>query len=353
MRKTCFLTAAGLLAALTVLPAQAQWYGDDGRYDDRYGYDGYGHDGYGYNNGTFRCESRDRRTTRCPTRGYRVQLIRQFSDMACVRGRTWGQDGYGVWVTNGCRGLFAFDNRGHSGWNNNGWNNNGWNNSGHYGSDFVRCESRDNRSRTCAMSVGRNNGIRLVRQLSDTPCIEGRNWGVSRNGVWVSGGCRAEFVVSRGRGRERPPGDLGNVRPPGDLGNGYPPGGRVYRQGNDDGPPPGVLRDGEGANGQGARSRGPRLVDVPRGDQTPPPGVITDPVGGGMTSDPPGVIRGAPRPRPAPISVAQSNDRPPGRPTSSEPAPGVFRTLPAEQAPAPRQAPLPRGGQEERARETP
>ena len=191
MRKTCFLTAAGLLAALTVLPAQAQWYGDDGRYDDRYGY---GHDGYGYNNGTFRCESRDRRTTRCPTRGYRVQLVRQFSDMACVRGRTWGQDGYGVWVTNGCRALFAFDNYGHGGWNNNGWNSNG-----HYGSDFVRCESRDNRSRTCAMSVGRNNGIRLVRQLSDTPCIEGRNWGVSRNGVWVSGGCRAEFVVSRGR----------------------------------------------------------------------------------------------------------------------------------------------------------
>ena len=36
MRKTCFLTAAGLLAALTVLPAQAQWYGDDDRYDDRY-----------------------------------------------------------------------------------------------------------------------------------------------------------------------------------------------------------------------------------------------------------------------------------------------------------------------------
>jgi hypothetical protein len=351
MRKTCFLTAAGLLAALTVLPAQAQWY-DDGRYDDRYGYDGYGHEGYGNNDGTFRCESRDRRTTRCPTSGYRVQLIRQFSDMACVRGRTWGQDGYGVWVTNGCRGLFAFDNRGHGGWNNNGWNNSGWNNSGHYGSDFVRCESRDNRSRTCAMSVGRNNGVRLVRQLSDTPCIEGRNWGVSRNGVWVSGGCRAEFVVGRGRGRERPPGDLGNMRPPGDLGNGYPPGGRVQRQGNDDGPPPGVLRDGEGGNGPGGRSRGPRVVEVPRGNQTPPPGVITGPVGGGTMSDPPGVIRNAPRPRPAPISVAQSDDRPPDRPTSAEPAPGVFRTLPAEQAPTPRQAPTTRG-QEERTPETP
>lgn len=341
MRKTCFLTAAGLLAALTVLPAQAQWHDDD-RYDDRYGYDGYGHDGYGYNNGSFRCESRDRRTTRCATRGYRVQLIRQFSDMPCVRGRTWGQDGYGVWVTNGCRALFRFDDR--NNWGGNGWNN-GWNNNGgHHGSDFVRCESRDNRSRTCPMSVGRNNGIRLVRQLSDTPCIEGRNWGVSRNGVWVSGGCRAEFVVSRGRGGggwERPPGDLGDQRPPGDLGNGYRPGGRTPRQGNDDGPPPGVI-----VEGQGGRSRGPRMVDVP------PPGVITGPTGGGgQTSLPPGEIQGAPRPRPRPISVAQSDRRPPPGPAqSSEPAPGVFRTLPAEEAPAPRPA---RQGQEERTPETP
>lgn len=346
MRKTCFLTAAGLLAALTVLPAQAQWYGDDR--DDRYGYDGYGHEGYGYNDGTFRCESRDRRTTRCPTRGYRVQLIRQFSDMACVRGRTWGQDGYGVWVTNGCRGLFRFDDRGNWGWNNNnGWNNNGWNNGGHSGGDFVRCESRDNRSRTCAMSVGRNNGIRLVRQLSDTPCIEGRNWGVSRNGVWVSGGCRAEFVVSRGRGGgwERPPGDLGDRRPPGDLGNGFPPGGRVPRQGNDDGPPPGVIREIQ--EGQGGRNRGPRLVDVP------PPGVVSGPMGGsGRPSLPPGQIQDAPRPRPRPVSVAQSSDNrpPPGPPQSSEPAPGVFRTLPAEQAPAPRPAPRAR---EEGDRQTP
>lgn len=345
MRKTCFLTAAGLLAALTVLPAQAQWYGDDDRYDDRYGYDGhdgYGHDGYGYNNGTFRCESRDRRTTRCPTRGYRVLLIRQYSDMPCVRGRSWGQDGYGVWVTNGCRALFRFDDRGNWGWNNNnGWNNNGWNNGGHYGNDFVRCESRDNRSRTCPMSVGRNNGIRLVRQLSDTPCIEGRNWGVSRNGVWVSGGCRAEFVVSRGRGRERPPGDLGNIRPPGDLGNGYPPGGRVHRQGNDEGPPPGVIVDE-----RSGRNRGPRQVDLP------PPGVIAGPVGGvGQTGLPPGQIQGAPRPRPRPISVAQGDNRPPpGPPPSSGPAPGVFRTVPAEQAPAARPG---LQGQEERSRETP
>lgn len=346
MRKTCFLTAAGLLAALTVLPAQAQWHGDD-RYDDRYGYDGYGHNGYGYNDGTFRCESRDRRTTRCPTRGYRVQLIRQFSDMACVRGRTWGQDGYGVWVTNGCRALFRFDDRGNwGGNNNNGWNNNGWNNGGHSGGDFVRCESRDNRSRTCAMSVGRNNGIRLVRQLSDTPCIEGRNWGVSRNGVWVSGGCRAEFVVSRGRGggRDRPPGDLGDRRPPGDLGNGFP-GGRAPRQGsNDNGPPPGVIREIQ--QGQGGRNRGPQLVDVP------PPGVVSGPVGGnGRTTLPPGVIQDAPRPRPRPISVAQSDNRPPpGSPQSSEPAPGVFRTLPAEQVPATRPV---LHGQEERAREMP
>lgn len=315
MRKTCFLVATGLLAALTVLPVQAQWYGDD-HDDGRYGHDdgyGYGHDGYGYNSGTFRCKSRDRRTTRCPTQGYRVQLIRQFSDMPCVRGRSWGQDRSGVWVTNGCRALFRFDDRGNWGWND------GWNGGGQYDGDFVRCESRDNRSRSCPMSIGRRGDIRLVRQLSGTPCIEGQNWGRSRSGVWVSGGCRAEFVVTRGRGHERPPGDLGNLRPPGDLGDGLPPGGRGPRQGYDDSPPPGVILEGHSG-----RNRGPRLVDVS------PPGVITRPSGGGgQTQLPPGE-----RPRPRPVSVAQTGAQTP--PPASRP--GIFEPVsePGRPTPEPR-----------------
>ncbi len=64
------------------------------------------------------------------------------------------------------------------------------------GSGVVRCESIKGRSQDCRV----NGRARLIRQLSDTPCEEGKTWGQGRNGVWVTGGCRAEFV---GEGRRR------------------------------------------------------------------------------------------------------------------------------------------------------
>lgn len=59
--------------------------------------------------------------------------------------------------------------------------------------DVVRCESRDYRQVYC--DVDTRGGVRIVNQLSDTACIEGRSWGWDRRGVWVSGGCRAEFAL--------------------------------------------------------------------------------------------------------------------------------------------------------------
>jgi hypothetical protein len=37
---------------------------------------------------------------------------------------------------------------------------------------------------------------RIVRQLSDTQCVRGMNWGVDRQGLWVDRGCGARFVAS-------------------------------------------------------------------------------------------------------------------------------------------------------------
>jgi hypothetical protein len=37
----------------------------------------------------------------------------------------------------------------------------------------------------------------LSRQLSDSACIQGKTWGWDRKGVWVSDGCRAEFILGR------------------------------------------------------------------------------------------------------------------------------------------------------------
>jgi len=147
---------------------------------------GYGRDD-GYGGGVFRCESSRGRTRHCavPTRGG-VRLVRQLSRSPCEEGRTWGWDGRGVWVSQGCRGEFV-GGRGHGG----GWGG-GWDDR-YDAPQVVRCESSDGRSRRCPVTVRRN--AQLTRQLSRSPCTEGHTWGWDRGGVWVGSGCRGEFTV--------------------------------------------------------------------------------------------------------------------------------------------------------------
>jgi hypothetical protein len=138
----------------------------------------YGND-LGYRDGqVVRCESSDGRGRECPIDSYgRVQLVRQLSGAPCIEGRTWGSGNGRVWVSEGCRGEFAAT----------GGYDNGYDNTG----QVVRCESNDGRWRLCAMDT--RGDIQLVRQLSDSACIEGRSWGGDQAGVWVTQGCRAEF----------------------------------------------------------------------------------------------------------------------------------------------------------------
>ena len=39
-----------------------------------------------------------------------------------------------------------------------------------------------------------NRGVRLVRQVSDSPCVQGRTWGYDRNRIWVRKGCEGDFA---------------------------------------------------------------------------------------------------------------------------------------------------------------
>ena len=279
-------------------------YGYDNRYDDRYG-DRYGNQ-YGYND-SFRCESRDRRTVRCSTNGRNAYIQRQLSDMPCVRGQSWGTDRYGVWVSNGCRGLFRIDRYG-SGWGNGDYRGGGrWGGyGGRYGNNLVRCESRDNHSNSCFLSVGRNGSVRLLRQLSDTPCIEGQTWGRTSNGVWVTRGCRAEFVVASG-GSERPPGGYnpgplppGVILPPPGVQPGPQPGGPVMveRQDGDSRLPPRIIDERRQSRGQGEpgeeqrdHARSPRQFAV----RDPQPGPGSQP-GGLQGGNPPGPSASPPPP---------------------------------------------------------
>ena len=148
-------------------------------------YGAQGNQGASYGNGqVIRCESNDGRSQRCAvdTRGG-VQLVRKLSSSDCIQGRSWSYDNNGIWVSDGCRAEFSV---GGSGYGTGGYGNNYG-----IGGQVFRCESNDNRMRECAANI--RAGVQLVRQLSSSPCVQGRSWGYGRNGIWVSQGCRAEF----------------------------------------------------------------------------------------------------------------------------------------------------------------
>lgn len=182
--------AAGSLAGCVGYGYPGDGYGDP--YPGDYGSpghaypgdNGYPGDGYGR---SIRCESDDRRTRHCSidTRGG-VRISRRLSKAPCIEGRSWGYDRRGVWVSEGCRAEFVVG----AGGGNRPGNRPG--NSGDAGR-VVRCESEDQRQRRCDANVRR--GVDIMRQLSRTRCVQGQNWGWDRGGIWVTGGCRAEFRI--------------------------------------------------------------------------------------------------------------------------------------------------------------
>lgn len=60
----------------------------------------------------------------------------------------------------------------------------------------VTCESRGNDREQCAIDRGAR--VELSRQVSETPCRRNANWGVGQEYIWVTGGCRAQFLVTAG-----------------------------------------------------------------------------------------------------------------------------------------------------------
>jgi len=57
----------------------------------------------------------------------------------------------------------------------------------------VTCEANNNNRKYCGSY--RPDQVRMDRQISGSPCIEGRTWGVDREGLWVEQGCRAVFII--------------------------------------------------------------------------------------------------------------------------------------------------------------
>ena len=182
-----FLSVLTLTALAACAPVMAPGQSYPGGYPQQGG-------GVDYGRGAVRCESRDGDTRECGTgfRG-RAELVENLSDTRCVEGRNWGNTGRGsIWVQGGCRGVFAEAGTYGGAY---GGAYGGGQSDGRRG---VRCESDDGRQRECGVP-GRGR-VELVRQLSDTRCIEGRNWGQMNGGVWVNQGCRGEFAATGGGG---------------------------------------------------------------------------------------------------------------------------------------------------------
>lgn len=134
---------------------------------------------------TITCESRSGRYNYCRTGTIgRVRLQRQLSDTPCQEYYTWGADydGSGIWVADGCRGVFVVEARRPP-----------YPGGGGGGGRTIICKSEHYDYNHCR--VERRGQVRLQRQLSDTRCIRGDNWGVDRSGIWVDRGCSAEFVI--------------------------------------------------------------------------------------------------------------------------------------------------------------
>lgn len=130
----------------------------------------------------FRCEAKNNQQHYCKVdTSEGITLVKQLSTIPCMQGRNWDYDRHGVWVSHRCRGEFVtgtqVDRVPGKG-------------------PVVRCESQANRIEHCAADTRK--GVRLVRQLSASDCVENMDWGHDDKGIWVARGCRAEFRIGAG-----------------------------------------------------------------------------------------------------------------------------------------------------------
>jgi hypothetical protein len=168
-----------------------------------------------------------------------VVLRTQHTYHACYQNDTWGYDGSGVWVANGCSATFrigrdddddtaakvglgilalgvigalASGDNNDDGYNNpppppqnygqydppQGYPQQGYPQGGYPDDDYddayiVSCDSKNNKYRFCQVPI--RNYAQLVHQRSRSACRFNKSWGYDRRGVWVKKGCRADFAI--------------------------------------------------------------------------------------------------------------------------------------------------------------
>ena len=144
-----------------------------------------------------RCESTGMGQHHCPiSLTGSVRLTRQLSKVDCELGESWGYDAEGVWVSQGCRAEFEVEKLPPRAGNfiSRLFRGDGSSEPGITMGRPLRCESIDGARKECRAG-GSAERVELVRQLSHAKCVVDDNWGWTKDTVWVSGGCRAEFLL--------------------------------------------------------------------------------------------------------------------------------------------------------------
>ncbi|HUR94328.1 MAG TPA: DUF3011 domain-containing protein [Gemmatimonadales bacterium] len=119
----------------------------------------------------------------CPIpAGATARLVRQTSQAACTLNQSYGIGANAIWVSRGCRAVFEVTRGGFSGGNGGG------------STTRMTCESQGAARQQCAVAGASR--IRLVRQLSTSPCTLNTSYGTGSGHIWVSNGCRGEFDVT-------------------------------------------------------------------------------------------------------------------------------------------------------------
>lgn len=144
---------------------------------------------------TIRCESADQRYHECTYSGLgKVRLSNTLSKESCELGRSWGVRKEGtIWVDHGCRAEFVIKHRDDR--------DGRPSDPGRYENETlqsntptVQCESENDHRKRCSADTSR--GVTLSRQFSKDRCIQGKDWGYDRKGIWVDHGCRAVFSLT-------------------------------------------------------------------------------------------------------------------------------------------------------------
>lgn len=194
-----------------------------------------------------RCDSRVGGYNYCRTSTAGGVVLRsQHSPHACYQNDTWGFDGGGVWVANGCSATFRIGRRdddddtaakiglgilalgvigalagdnNDDGYNNppppppqdyppggypsqgypqQGYPQGGYPQQGYPDDDYedayiISCDSKNNKYRFCQVPI--RNYAQLVHQRSRSACRFNKSWGYDQRGVWVKKGCRGDFAI--------------------------------------------------------------------------------------------------------------------------------------------------------------